>query len=137
MINQKNWKLRIDKHKNRRPKSWKLIEDFKCLDIELNSLHKQTLLIDSIGGLVYRFINSTEDVWLEYRSKIITSLINYKGKIVIVLEEVGSGLSPSNQIGNIFRDRIGEFSQELEDISSKSYLIIHGRPLNLKRLYDK
>ncbi len=129
--NSPQWAERIKKHKNRRPKSWNLFESPDIVSILNNHDNSTTILIDSLGGLVSHYLKLNNSQWNKISYSILDSIINYKGRIVIVSEEVGWSVSPPTAIGNLFRDRLGELVDNVDKISSDSWLVIHGRAINI------
>ena len=98
----------------------------------INNLNSaETLLIDSLGGIVSQFLVNDNSIWEAYVSDLIQNISSFKGLIVIVVEEVGWGVSPATDIGNIFRDRLGDLSRILHANSLDSWLLLHGRAINI------
>ena len=71
-INDKEWQEKINLHKKRRPKNWKLIETTDLLNI----LRKEEgpLLIDSIGGFVMKSIGKEQNKWSTKMNSLISLL---------------------------------------------------------------
>ena len=57
-----------------------------------------------------------------------------KQTIVLVVEETGWGVVPPTAIGGLFRDRLGQLGQRLNDQADESWLVVQGRALNLHQL---
>ncbi len=133
-ITDLNLEERIKIHKERRPKDWRLYHNYKDFIDLINDLKKRddVILIDSLGGIVVEYLDLNHDQWQKKLKIFINFVQNYKSLIVIVIEETGWGVVPSSRIGNIFRDRLGELSFLLEDISNNSWLAIHGKVINIK-----
>ena len=129
--NSTGWNNRLKKHKQRRLSSWKLIETSDIVSILEESNATDTLLIDSLGGVVAHSLSLNTGDWELLCSQIISSLKAYNGLVIIVIEEVGWSVSPSTEIGNLFRDRIGDLSQLLHNISTSSWLVLHNRAINI------
>ena len=128
------WNKRILKHKTRRSRDWLLIEDFDDINSEIKNIKGEyTLLIDSLGGVIYRNLDKNANQWNLFSLNFIETVKRYPQKIVIVIEEVGWGISPITKTSNMFRDRIGELAQMLEQIANESYLIVRGKAINLNR----
>ncbi len=132
-----NWSDRIRIHRTRRPSNWKTIEDYNDINIEISSLKNNTsIIIDSLGGLIYNKLNLSLNDWNEYVSKFLNVITKYKGTVVLVNELVGFGILPIDYTSNLFIDRLGELSQRIENIANESYLVFNGKGINLKKLYD-
>ena len=125
----KGWQKKINMHKKRRPKDWKLIETTNLLST-LN-LEKSPLLIDSIGGFVMESIDEKDNEWLKKVSSLITLLKRRKNTTIIVGEQVGWSLVSEYKIGNIFIERIGELQKSITKISKDNWLAINGRAIKI------
>ena len=68
-LDDKDWQDKINLHRKRRPKNWKLIETTDLL----NTLSKKDgpLLIDSIGGFVMESIDKENTEWLMMMNSLI------------------------------------------------------------------
>ncbi len=132
-----DWNERISIHNKRRPINWKLVES-PDLKSTLQLLEPcDSLLVDSLGGIVAFNLSLDNSKWNVFKENTIDSIKTFQGLIVIVIEETGWGVSPSTKLGNIFRDRLGELTQNLEEISIDSWLVIHGRAINIKNISNK
>ena len=86
--NDPDWQKRIQSHRSRRPISWKLIEhpiDI-CKAIETIG-NNESILIDSLGGLVEEHLNEDNYQWELFESKFLNCIIKKGLAIIIVAEE--------------------------------------------------
>ena len=126
------WEKRIINHKIRRPKQWQVIEDPQDLpDLIATFNYPNCILIDSIGGFVAKYIEEEDHKWTNIENRFINVIEHSSALIIIVIEETGWGIVPHTKIGNLFRDRLGSFSQLIQQISMDSWLVIQGRAVNL------
>ena len=127
------WQAKINKHKFKRPKNWRLIET----DDLINVLRKEQgiLLIDSIGGFIVKSISEDDKSWGKYLDNLIDLLSSYDNKIVIVGEQVGFGLMSEFEVGNIFAERLGEVLKAITNIASENWLTINGKAIRLDNIY--
>ena len=104
--NDPGWNERIKVHRERRPETWNFIEyPFDVCKV-INSIgNNESILLDSLGGVVEQFLMESEDKWQLFQSRLITSLIKKNLGIIVVAEEVGCGIVPATRIGHIFRER--------------------------------
>ena len=94
--NDKLWQEKIIIHKKRRPLDWKLIEYPQNICNTINSLDvKDSVIIDSLGGLVEQHLNDTEKEWKIFTNQLYKCLGSNKRLILLVSEEVGWGVVPS------------------------------------------
>ena len=93
----------------------------------------QSILIDSLGGLVFRYLENEEKIWVKYENQFLEEIAQYKNLVVIVTEEVGWGISPPTHFGNIFRDRLGKFSEHVSKIAKDNWLVVNGNAINISK----
>ena len=131
-IDDKEWQHKINLHRKRRPKDWKLIETTDLL----NTLSKEDgpLLIDSIGGFVMESIEKEHKVWIAKMHSLINLLMERKNITFIVGEQVGWSLVSEYKIGNIYIERIGELQKRITKISKDNWLAINGRVIKIDEI---
>jgi len=131
-LNDKEWQDKINLHRNRRPKNWKLIETPDLL----NTLRKEEgpLLIDSIGGFVMKSIDKKQNEWSTKKNSLISLLMKRKNITIIVGEQVGWSLVSEYKIGNTYIERIGELQKKITKISKDNWLAINGRAIKIDEI---
>ena len=131
-LDDKEWQDKINLHRKRRPKDWKLIETTDLL----NTLSKEDgpLLIDSIGGFVMESINKEDKEWFIMMNSLINLLKKRKSKTFIVGEQVGWSLVSEYKIGNTYIERIGELQKSITKISKDNWLAINGRAIKIDEI---
>ena len=131
-IDDKEWQEKINLHKKRRPKDWKLIETTDLL----NTLSKEDgpLLIDSIGGFVMENIEKEHKEWSTKMHLLMSHLIDRKSATYIVGEQVGWSLVSEYKIGNTYIERIGELQKRITKISKDNWLAINGRAIKIDEI---
>lgn len=58
----------------------------------------------------------------------------YRGPLLLVTNEVGSGIVPAYALGRRFRDAAGRMNRRLASVCEEAYLVVAGFPLDLKKL---
>ena len=135
--NDPDWKQRIDLHRNRRPDRWTLIEHPKDICKVIDSIKiNQSILIDSLGGLVEHHIEEENEKWENFQNKLLNCLTEDKLCIVFVCEEVGWGIVPATPIGHLFRERLSTLSSLISRQSKKRWLAINGIAIDLDKIGD-
>ena len=131
-LDDKEWQDKINLHRKRRPKDWKLIETTDLL----NTLRKEEgpLLIDSIGGYVMKSIGKEQNEWSTKMNSLISLLMKRKSITIIVGEQVGWSLVSEYKIGNIYIERIGELQKRITKISKDNWLAINGRAIKIDEI---
>ena len=129
----KSWENRIIKHRKSRPSTWGTIESTNIISVITKVNSNGTLLIDSIGGFVSAYLGLDEEEWVLLLQNTITAIQSFDGLVVLVAEEVGWGVCPPTIIGNLFIDRLGLTINKLDSIATQSWLVLHGRAINLSQ----
>ena len=131
-IDDKEWQDKINLHRKRRPKDWKLIE---TIDL-LNTLMKEEgpLLIDSIGGFVMKSIGKEQNEWSTKMNLLINLLMKRKSITIIVGEQVGWSLVSEYKIGNTYIERIGDLQKRITKIAQDNWLAINGRAIKIDEI---
>ncbi|TVX91972.1 bifunctional adenosylcobinamide kinase/adenosylcobinamide-phosphate guanylyltransferase [Paenibacillus agilis] len=57
---------------------------------------------------------------------------NSKGTVILVTNEVGSGVVPAYELGRSFRDHAGRLNQRIAAMADEVYLVTAGIPIELK-----
>ena len=131
-IDDEEWQEKINLHRKRRPKDWKLIETTDLLNI----LRKEDspILIDSIGGFVMESIGKDNKEWSKNMNALISLLKKRKNITFIVGEQVGWSLVSEYKIGNRYIERIGELQKRITKISRDNWLAINGRAIKIDEI---
>ncbi|MFD1179013.1 bifunctional adenosylcobinamide kinase/adenosylcobinamide-phosphate guanylyltransferase [Paenibacillus puldeungensis] len=77
------------------------------------------------------FSSSTEVVKQEI-DRLASAVAAFPGTIVLVTNEVGSGIVPEYPLGRLYRDLAGMLNQTIADISDQFFLVTAGIPIELK-----
>ena len=144
---------RVEKHKNRRPINWGLIEEPCNLhDAIADGKTQGIFLVDGIGTWVANLMYSIspkdehqlqknqnftwdrkhEGKFTEYLKLFIDACNNFEGIIIIVADEVGMDVVPYYKEARIFRDLNGMANQQLANHAEEVYLVVCGIPLKIK-----
>lgn len=110
---------------------WQLIEE----PIELSNVIKDaptntTILIDCLTLWLSNCLH--QKCWSEQRDKLLTELTRCKANVVMVSNEVGSGIVPMGALSRQFVDESGWLHQQIAALSSSATLVVAGLPLTLK-----
>ena len=131
-LDDKEWQEKINLHRKRRPKNWKLIETSDLL----NTLIKEDgpILIDSIGGFVMESIGKDNNEWTKKMLSLISILKKRNSITIIVGEQVGWSLVSEYKIGNKYIERIGDLQKKITKISQDNWLAINGRAIKIDEI---
>ena len=132
--NDPDWQKRIDLHRNRRPDFWKLIEHPKDICKAIESMKRnESILIDSLGGLVEQHLIEDDDQWNNFQIKFLNCLLEDNLCIVVVSEEIGWGIVPATPIGHLFRERHSTLATLISRQSKKRWLAVNGTAIDLDK----
>lgn len=133
----KEMKDRIRLHKISRPKSWGLIEEPVNLSAALGKLKPDygVALIDCMGLWITNLLMAgIKDKAIEEKvAELADNVCKAKtGLVIIVSNEVGSGIVPGEALSRRFRDLVGLANQKLAEKADKVVLMHSGIPLVIK-----
>jgi adenosyl cobinamide kinase/adenosyl cobinamide phosphate guanylyltransferase len=117
--------VRIERHRQRRPKSWATIEAGPRL-VDVLATVRGTVLIDSLGTWVASSHDLDPDA-----DGLCDALREHDGDVVIVSEEVGLGVHAATEVGRAFADALGELNQAVAAVADDVLLAVAGRALTL------
>ena len=128
-------KRRIERHKKRRPSSWKTIEERKDISKILAKLGKASIvIIDCLTILISNLLLSGEReiATLKKIKQFFRTLKRRNLTTLIVSNEVGMGIVPENRLGRTFRDIAGQTNQIVAKLADEVYLLEAGIPVKIK-----
>lgn len=129
------WQKRIQKHQNRRPQNWLILEVPIALSAALADIKPDTcILIDSLGTWVANYLESADEDWENVVQDFLDTVQLVAADMIFVAEETGWGVVPAYPIGRTFRDRLGALVRQLGNIAVPVYLVTGGHVLNLSVL---
>lgn len=150
-VYDKEMKFRVQKHQERRPASWHTFEA-PTEEMALSALKEagaayEVILFDCLTLYLSNFLCSCteeelQDEALLYQQvqrmaeKIIatTSHMSRTRALLMVTNEVGTGIVPENHLARVYRDLAGLMNQKLAEAAEAVYLSVCGQVVNLKKL---
>jgi adenosylcobinamide kinase/adenosylcobinamide-phosphate guanylyltransferase len=128
---------KIERHRADRPQSWLTIEEplQLALAIEQAGKDSEVILIDCLTLYISNLLEACGDSPVQLQSHIdqlCSALRAAPCSIILVSNEVGSGVVPAYQLGRRFRDLVGEINQRVASVSDTVVLMVAGLPFPLK-----
>lgn len=127
---------KIERHRAERPANWNTIEESLDLAGAIESATNcELLIIDCLtlfAGKLLEVCENDDAAIARNVDALCTALISSRCPVVLVSNEVGSGVVPSFEIGRRYRDLLGEINQRVADIANNVVLMVAGLPLLLK-----
>lgn len=140
-------RLRIEKHKQDRPATWRTLEAASHIGkrIEDEIGDSQVVIIDCITLLISNIFGRYKDAEFENItegelersvsaeiSELQDCLKRVEASFIIISNEVGLGIVPDNRKGRLYRDLLGKANQKLAQSADEVYLMVAGIPLRVK-----
>ncbi|MDB1125228.1 bifunctional adenosylcobinamide kinase/adenosylcobinamide-phosphate guanylyltransferase [Vibrio algarum] len=126
---------RVQMHQAQRPKEWKVIEEPLHLVRELKSNSKpdNCILVDCMTLWLSNCLFSESRIsWTDFKSQLLQTLEQLPGQVILVTNEVGSGIVPMGNMSRRFVDEAGWLHQAIATRATKVTLVVAGLPMTLK-----
>ena len=131
-----DWARRLAEHRQRRPAHWRTVE---TLDLAAAlAAPAAPLLVEDLGNWLARTIDRT-DGWdgdlaglRTEAAALVDAWRDCPGRVVLVSNEVGSGIHPESRSGRIFADELGRLNTALAACADEVVLVVAGLPLWLR-----
>ena len=138
---------RIEEHQKERSAAWSTLEVTTHVGSQIE--HKiggaQVVIIDCITLLVNNIFNQygnqtgkqINDSLIEQQldaeiSELVECMDHLDARLIMVTNEVGTGLVPANRVGRLYRDLLGRANQILARHADEVYLMVAGLPVPIK-----
>ena len=126
---------RIAHHKKTRPSNWDLVEEPLHLSSVIADREQkhEVVLIDCLTLWLSNWLCSNkQSEWLEEKERFVSQLQKSEKQIILVSNEVGSGIVPMGELSRDFVDHAGWLNQVIAKIADKASLIVAGCEVPLK-----
>lgn len=124
---------RVANHKTRRGAAWRTVEAPLDLQAAITKFGEdaQPLLIDCLTLWLSNLMHAKRNIETE-QERLIATLKDVDGPVVVVSNEVGFGIVPDNKLARAFRDAQGRLNQRMAEVADHVVLVAAGLPLVLK-----
>jgi adenosylcobinamide kinase/adenosylcobinamide-phosphate guanylyltransferase len=128
---------RIARHRAARPSSWPTIEVGTDLVAAIGATApEEPILIDGftlwLSALLGDDAPAVDPILDGPVAAGLAAIVARPGPVVVVSDEVGSGIVPIHPGARAFRDLVGIAHQRLGDVADEVYLLVAGLPITLK-----
>ena len=129
--------LRIERHRKSRPASWQTLEVPLDLDLAISGIQDPTQLgvIDCLTVYLANVMSKTqgkESAIREYIERLCSALGKVRSPVILVSNEVGSGVHAPTATGRLFSDLLGELNQQVAALADNVILMVAGIPIPIK-----
>ena len=142
---------RVAHHRQSRPEHWELVEEPLAL-AELLDQYKQGYTLDAPVCVLVDCLtlwlsnqlcqvdvaddsmlaNHVADDTKQAIDQLVASVEKFPATLLLVSNEVGSGIVPLGKLSRVFQDLSGMMNQHLAKVSDKVTLVVAGLPMVLK-----
>ena len=121
---------RIKSHRERRDARWRTIEAPRHLAQALAGCGDAPVLVDCLTLWLSNLMLADADI--EVETTQLEKALAASGPVVVVANEVGSGVVPSSPLGRRFRDAQGVLNQRIAARAERVIMMVAGLPLAVK-----
>ncbi|OPY59797.1 MAG: Bifunctional adenosylcobalamin biosynthesis protein CobU [Pelotomaculum sp. PtaU1.Bin035] len=151
-VEDREMAARVDIHRSRRPPDWETVEESLDLAVLIASrgAPDTVFLIDCLGVYLNNLLMDLcphpeneaglflqpdrEQAIREEIAKLSVTVRESPADVLIVTNEIGSGLVPPYPLGRIYRDLLGWANQQFASLADEVYLVVAGIPVEIKTL---
>lgn len=132
---------RIARHRDDRPASWTTIEAPLSLEDALLECSGKfdTILVDCLTvwtANVLQIPGQNGDGVLSRGERLARILQSIPATVILVSNEVGSGVVPNSELGRAYRDLLGFVNQRVAAAADEVVLLVAGCPLFIKQAVE-
>jgi adenosylcobinamide kinase / adenosylcobinamide-phosphate guanylyltransferase len=125
---------RIAAHRSRRGPQWHTVEAPRDLAHALDACRTAPVLVDCLTLWLSNLMVAEADIEAEF-ARLERVLAAATVPVVLVANEVGSGIVPDHPLGRRFRDLQGVLNQRMAACADRVALVVAGLPLALKGVF--
>lgn len=122
---------RIAEHRDRRGGQWQTLEaPLELVDALRTVSTTSVALVDCLTLWLSNLMLAERDIDGEIRQ--LEQIVSTRKRIILVSNEVGSGIVPDNALARRFRDFQGRLNQRMASQTDRVVLVVAGLPMFLK-----
>lgn len=129
---------RIAGHRRERPAAWTTVEAATRAGAAVTAAHTRVVLLDCLSLLVAGVMLPAGDEQAALAAadtatdELLLAAASREGTLVVVTNEVGSGVVPTAPLGRWYRDALGRANQRVAAAAEEVVLLVAGVPLTLR-----
>ncbi|MGA2612013.1 MAG: bifunctional adenosylcobinamide kinase/adenosylcobinamide-phosphate guanylyltransferase [Spirochaetia bacterium] len=134
---------RVEAHRRARPADWSVVEEPREVPEALRAALARagTVIIDCvtiwISNLILADQGFEEEDAAEQAEELVQAANGGRSGVIVVTNEVGSGVVPDNVLARRFRDCAGRANQVLARAADEVHLMVSGISIAVKRGQEK
>ncbi|MEW1938540.1 bifunctional adenosylcobinamide kinase/adenosylcobinamide-phosphate guanylyltransferase [Dietzia maris] len=137
-LDDPDWAARVEHHRAHRPTGWRTLES---PDVASALRHAPgPVLVDCLGTWLTAIVDDL-GLWdapadearaaVDEQTDTLCAALTARDDVVLVTNEVGSGVVPPYRSGGVFRDLLGALNQSVAECCDEVHLVVCGRVLTL------
>ncbi|MDR2460530.1 MAG: bifunctional adenosylcobinamide kinase/adenosylcobinamide-phosphate guanylyltransferase [Deltaproteobacteria bacterium] len=130
---------RIKRHQAERGPEWRTLEAPLDPSAAIRGLDSDSLILMDCLTLWFSnlllakpFEEQGIDYYTDQVELLVSAMDDYKGPIILVSNELGSGIVPMDAPTRLYRDAVGLAHQRLAAFATQAYLVVAGLHIKLK-----
>jgi adenosylcobinamide kinase / adenosylcobinamide-phosphate guanylyltransferase len=130
---------KIARHRCERPAAWKTIEAPLDLENAVRAVSRESdvVLVDCLTVYVDNVMSAgrksrSKSDWIECINAVCDSIRTAEASVIVVSNEVGSGVVPPYRSGRAYRNFLGQMNQKVAQIADRVILMVAGVPMTVK-----
>ena len=130
---------KIGRHRRERPAAWRTIEAPLDLEKAVHSASRESdvVLIDCLtvyldNVMTARRKSKSKSDSKECVNAVCDAIRTAEASVIVVSNEVGSGVVPPYRSGRAYRDFLGQMNQKVAQIADRVILMVAGVPMTVK-----
>ena len=130
---------RIMLHKQARPKTWTTFEEPVNVASAIDAAcGHEVVIVDCLTLFLSNVICKDNGEYnmndaLDKVEELVKAAKSFEGTVIIISNEVGMGIVPSNELARIFRDLAGKANQIIAAAADEVYVCFSGIPVQIKQ----
>jgi adenosylcobinamide kinase/adenosylcobinamide-phosphate guanylyltransferase len=144
---------RIERHRRQREAGafqWRTIEETLALPELLHTLSREAeqealngsrppvVLVDCLTlwltNALLKYEHEPAERLEQEVDRLVEAVAYYRHPLLLVTNEVGSGIVPAYPLGRTFRDAAGRMNRKIAEASDRTFLVVSGIPVDLSRI---
>ena len=123
---------KIEKHKAERGNDFVTLEEHLRIGKILENTYS-LLVIDCVTIWLSNFYFEAHEREIEkYKNEFLEKLSKYSGNLIVVTNEVGSGIIPENSLSRKYQSELGKINQKIGEICDEVYFLVSGISMRVK-----
>ena len=129
---------RVEKHRQQRRDTWLTVEaPLELPEAIANHASADTIVVVDcltlwVSNLLLQPGHRRPNDWETQAGQLVKGLSETNGPVILVSNEVGTGIVPENRLARLFRDATGALNQQVAAVAGSVTWMVAGIPVKIK-----